>query len=221
MTYPTSGSLLDKGINSGLSTQITIKVGPTTVGAIQSATLSQNREIVVHEEIGTDGVVDSHPKNATKVELQVERIVFDQLRLTEAFARGFINLQAQRIPFDIQIIDRSAQFIPEDNAFSTAQTQNLLDQMNVVHTLHNCWFSSYSPTWAANNFIISERATIRAERISTHRDGKSAASGGLRGITYDHDDIERTTDITARVGRFSTVLNNPYGVFELFTGSSS
>lgn len=249
MTYPTSGSILDKGINSSLSTQITIKVGPTTVGAIQSATIRQDREVAVHEEIGTDGVVDSHPKNAAKVSMEVERIVFDQLRLTEAFARGFINLQAQRIPFDIQIIDRSEQFIP-NNAVRDAlagnqrpnwgdkiseaanriadkvglgvstfsETQDLLNQMSIVHVLHNCWFAAYAPTFAANNYIITERATIKAERITTHRGGESAVFGGLRGITYEHDDIERTTDHTGRPGRFTNRLDNPLDLIGFLTG---
>lgn len=247
-TYPSSGSLIETGINSSLSTQITIKVGPTTIGAIQSATIDQNREIAVHEEIGTDGVIDSHPKNAARVAMQVERIIFDQLRLTEAFARGFINLQAQRIPFDVQIIDKSEQFLPANfiqgggkssssllgASTSVRGVANFADQINggtnkdkeirdamdkmvLVHTLHSCWFSVYSPTWSANNYIISEKATIKAEKITSHRGGLSAVNGGLRGISFDYDDIERNTDVHGRPGRFDPSSINADEAFSIFS----
>lgn len=153
------------------------------------------------EEIGTDGIVDSHPKNAARIEFAVERIVFDQLKLTEAFSRGFINIQAQRIPFDIQIIDRSDQE----------------GQFSVVHTLHNCWFNSYSSAFNVNSYIVSESATIRAEKITTHRGGQSAVGGGLRGITFEYDEIERNTDVSGRVARFSSLPNTPNEIFQIFT----
>lgn len=190
MVYPQSGSLIEPSINSGLSTQITVKVGPTTIGAIQQLTVNQNREIAVHEEIGTDGIVDSHPKNAAKIDLQVQRIVFDQLRLTEAFGRGFINIQAQRLPFDVEIIDRTD--LSGDNA-----------SFSLVHVFHNCWFRTYSPTYSAENFIINEQATISVEYATSNRAAKSAVLGGKRGIPLEYDTIERETDVNGERGSFN------------------
>lgn len=235
---------MDASLSSGLSTQITIKVGATTVGAIQSLTVSQNRDVAMHEEIGTDGIVDSHPKNAAKVDLQVERIVFDQMRLTEAFSRGFINLQAQRISFDIQIIDTSEKFLAAsaisnkihdfsassqrynklfdavgENTASYKSMKNALEQFVLVHILHGCWFTNYTPTFTANNFIISEKASIRAEKITSHRGGVSAVNGGLRGIDFDYDNIERNTDTFGRVGRLDPSTINTNDLFRMLSGT--
>lgn len=187
--YPKSGSLLQSRINSNLSTQITIKVDRTTVGAIQQLQINQNREMWVQEEIGTDGIIEIHPKGATKIDINVTRIVFDQLRLPEAFARGFINIQSQRIPFDIQIMDRSSA---------------LTDQAIVVNTCHSCWFNSYSPTYAANDYIITETAGLKCEYMTTTVNGLSAANGGLRGIRFDFDSVERSTDVDGRRGRLDS-----------------
>ena len=107
MAYNDSGTLVVPEINSGLSTQIIIKVGNTIVGAIQTLVIRQDRDMTVVEEIGNDGIIEIHPKGSTKVTIDVTRIVFDNLRLTESFARGFINIQSQRFPFDIHVIDRS------------------------------------------------------------------------------------------------------------------
>jgi hypothetical protein len=189
MIYPTSGSLLNDKIHSGLSPQITIKVGSTTVGAIQRLQITQTREMLTWEEIGTDGVIEIHPKNAAKIDIQVNRIVFDYLRLPEAFGRGFVNLQAQRIPFDIQILDRSVRLNPDDA---------------IINVYHNCWFKNYSPTYQADNFIISESGSIACEYVTTSRQGQSAAQGGLRGVAYDYDTMERATDVNGRRGRFDS-----------------
>jgi len=187
MAYPKTHSLLSTQVNAGLSTQIVVRVGGTAVGAIQTLTITQQREMNVFEEIGTEGVVEVCPKGAAKITLTVERLVFDGLRLPEAFARGFINIQAQRYPFDIQIIE-------------TSGGEN--DQIAVVTVIHGCWFKSYSPTITANAFLISERAELQAEKITTSQGGHSAVYGGLRGIAFEYDSIERNTDKNGRVGRF-------------------
>lgn len=186
--YPSSGSTLRPNVSSGLSTTIIIKVGSTTIGAIQNLTINQNREMAIWEEIGTEGIIEIHPKNATKIDLAVTRIVFDELRLLESFARGFINLQAQRIPFDIHIIDLGAAK-NDDNALS--------------HICHNCWFKSYNTPYAANNFLIQETANLVCEYITSMRNAQNAAFGGLRGIDYNSDSIERNTDLTGKRGRFT------------------
>jgi hypothetical protein len=186
MTYPSSGSVLESEISSSLSTQITVKVGSVTIGAIQQLVVNQNRDMQRWEEIGTDGVVEIHPKGAARIELQVTRIVFDDMRLPEAFARGFINLQSQRIPFDIQLMDKSSAKISTNT---------------IVHIFNNCWFKSYSPTFRADNFIISENATIDCEYVTTNRNAVSAVYGGVRGIGYERDSVERSTDVNGNIGR--------------------
>jgi hypothetical protein len=187
MTYPQSGSLLQNRINSSLSTQISIKVGSTTVGAIQKLSITQNRDLWRHEEIGTEGVVEIHPKGAAKIEISVDRIVFDGMRLPEAFARGFVNLQSQRVPFDIHIIDKSEMKSSGDA---------------LVHVLNNCWFRQYNPQFRSDSFIISESAQILCEYITTTQNGISAVYGGLRGISYEYDTIERATDSRGQIGRY-------------------
>lgn len=191
MIYPNSGSALGSNINSGLSTQIVIKVGSTTVGAIQALTINQNRELCVWEEIGTEGIIEIHPKNATRIEISVQRVVFDELRMLESFGRGYINLQSQRVPFDIHIIDKSVSDGDGNNALS--------------HICHNCWFKQYSTPYNSNNFVVTEGANLVCEYITSMRNAQNASYGGSRGITYEYDTIERNTDLTGQRGRFTSV----------------
>ena len=53
--YPTSGSSLNSQISTSLSTQIVVKVGTETVGAIQSISIEQTRNIERVKELGLDG----------------------------------------------------------------------------------------------------------------------------------------------------------------------
>lgn len=189
MVYPNSGSLLTPQIHSGLSTQIVVKVDSTTVGAIQRLQIQQNRDMNVWEEIGTDGIVEIHPKGATKININVSRIVFDELRITEAFARSFVNLQSQRIPFNIYIIDK---------------TSSVNEKYAIIHVLNNCWFNRYSPTYQAENFLIMEEASLVCEYITSSREGQAVPYGGSRGISYEYDTIERSTDVNGRCGRLDS-----------------
>jgi hypothetical protein len=143
----------------------------------------------VWEEIGTDGIIEIHPKGAAKISVSVQRVVFDGLRLPEAFARGFINIQSQRIPFNIEIIDRSDSVEIGDA---------------VVSTLNNCWFKNYSPTFTAESFIIREQADIACEYITTMRNAISAVQGGKRGVAFDFDTVERNTDVKGIRGRLDS-----------------
>jgi len=186
--FPQSGSILSAIPQLGLSTQIVIKVGTTAIGAIQELTINQQRDIARHEEIGTDGIVDSHPRKAAKVGITVNRLVFDQLRLPEAFGRGFINLQAQRLPFDVQVIDR----------FAGTNT------LAAVHTYHNCWFGRYTQPYRANDYIITETADITCEFATSIQNGQNVPHGGLRGIPVEFDSIERETDLHGRRGRLDS-----------------
>lgn len=177
-TYPVTGSTLTSKISTGLSTQIIIKSGTETVGAIQSLSVKQNRPLERVKEIGLDGTLEITPRALTEVTLDVQRVVFDQLSVSEAFARGFINIQSQRIPFEILVIDRTAGD----------------DSLSVVHRYTNCWFTSMNIDYKADNYIIMQNASIWAETVSTTRNGENAAQGGARGINYQKEDRERDTD---------------------------
>lgn len=224
MSYPDSGSLIDGNINTGLSTQFLVKVGNTAVGAIQQIVVRQNRDMNIWEEIGNDGIIEIHPKGATKIELDVNRVVFDGMRLPEAFSRGFINIQSQRIPFDILLIDRST--VKNDKSWRQdviegfSKVTNVLGELgvgikatepyygHVVHIFNNCWFRSYSPTYKADDFVILENATLVCEYVTSMTDGKNVSDGGLRGIQYDYDTMERNTDLTGIRGKFYSVTDN-------------
>jgi hypothetical protein len=164
--FPNTGSNINAGhrTNSGLSTQIIIKVHNSPVGALQNLGVTQTRGLHRISEIGTDGVIEIVPNTATQYELSATRIVFDQLRLPESFSRGFRFIAAQRIPFDIDVIDISGTDpnTPDD------------DSNKVVMTYKNCWFNRYETPYAADNYIITETATLWCETaylVQVGRDG--------------------------------------------------
>lgn len=190
MSYPHSKSLLQPRINSQLSTQIIIKVDDVSVGAIQQLQVNQNKNMVYEEEIGTDGIIEIHPQGAAKIDLTVQRIAFDKLRITESFARGFINIQAQRIPFNIQVMDLTDSIVNSKNV--------------VVHEFHNCWFKVYNSTLTVNNYLIMENVNIACEYVTSSVDGINASYGGLRGINYIFDSVERKTDLIGKRGRLDS-----------------
>ena len=92
----------DSYTKTGLSTQIVIMVNGNPVGAIQSFGEQQNRSIKPINEVGTDGQMK--PQSSTTIKLNIQRVVFDGLSVTEAFSRGFRNIAAKRIPFDIIVL---------------------------------------------------------------------------------------------------------------------
>ena len=112
--------------------------------------------------------------------------MFDQLRLPEAFSRGFLNLQAQRFTFDIEVVDTFAGDA----------------SLAAIHTLKGCWLRRYSTPYRADNFLVSETAELVCERIVSLQGTGNAANGGLRGIPVEHDTIERATDLHGRPGGF-------------------
>lgn len=185
-TYPTTGSTLRSNISTGLSTQLLIKIENETVGAVQSLSITHNRGLFRVPEIGLDGFLEIVPNKPTEYQATVTRIVFDRLRLPEAFKRGFINIKSQLLPFDIQIIDRT----------------NGDDEGAVVHTLVNCWFQSYNPKYNAGDFIVQEDATILFEDIRTTlgTSQNTAVIGGARGIQPQTDTYGRETATDAGAG---------------------
>jgi len=228
MSYNDSGSSITPEISSGLSSQITIKVGNTTVGAIQTLTIRQDRDMTTVEEIGNDGIIEIHPRGSTKITMDVTRLVFDDLRLTESFARGFVNIQSQRFPFDIHLLDRATvkgeatSKLGKFTQNAQRKFSNFTDKLgslgvgitatepytgHVVHILNNCWFKSYSPTYRADNYLVTETATLVCEFVTSMVDGKNVSIGGKRGIQYDNDTIERNTDLTGARGKFYAFSN--------------
>jgi len=182
-TYPTTGSTLNSTISTGLSTQVLVKVENETVGAIQSIEVTHTRPLERVREVGTDGTLEIVPNRPCEYTLSVTRIVFDRLSLPEAFARGFMNIKSQLLPFDIQIIDRT----------------NGDGDASIIHTCKNCWFADYKPSFRADAFILQQQATLWCEDISTTQgtSQNSAVQGGARGINFQSNDRERQTDTGA------------------------
>jgi len=163
-SYPNTGSLIDRGTGddedgrttTGLSTQIIIRVNDVAVGALQSLSVTQTRALARVNEIGTDGHAEIVPNQATTYDLSVTRIVFDQLRLPEAFSRAFRFIAAQRVPFDIDIFDLNG-----------SDTQNAEVDFGaggvLVMKYVNCWFQQYVTPYQAGDYLITETANIQAE----------------------------------------------------------
>ena len=189
-TYPQTGSILTRepgGFNrtgTSLSTNIVIKVGPNTVGAIKQLQIVEQREIGMISEVGTDGHIDSVPTRSTDISGNVNRVRFDRLRLSESFGRGFIHLHAMRYPFNIEIIDN---FNGDGNNA-------------IITTLVNVWFSNFQYSYTADNFIIEDSAQWKAEAIRSTLSNGNAATGGERGLPLAIDPIEREADIGKRRG---------------------
>jgi len=201
-TFPNTGSTINRGLDdptegrtsTSLSTQIVIKVNNVAVGALQRLTISQNRPLYRVNEIGTDGNVEIVPQGSTTFELTAERIVFDQLRLPEAFSRSFRFINAQRIPFDIEIFD-----------INDADAQNAVVDANsggiVVMKFVNCWFSRYESPYNAENYIITETASIWAETgVVNSPDAFLPENSSLRTINPEANAIETSVNRGGRRG---------------------
>jgi hypothetical protein len=196
--YPNTSTIFDNGTvgtggstRTGLSTQVIVYVNGEPVGAIQSFQETQSRSNKPITEVGTDGIVELVPQSAAKFTLSVNRIVFDGLSLPESFARGFKNIHAQRIPFDIVVIDKFTG--GGDNA--------------VVTTYHNCWFNNLSKTYQTSDYTIAETAGIDCEFISSRRAKEPVANsqgvGGGREVDASKiqlDGVEQAVDSGDRRG---------------------
>lgn len=225
--YPQSGSLIsaDKGavdgtrssgVHAGLSTQIIIKVQEFSVGAIQEITVNQNRTLKRYNEVGTDGVVEIIPTSPTAVNVSIRRIVFDGMSLPESFGRVFSNIQAQRIPFNIDLYQTQyAEDVFEATPGITTPNIDIGPSvrrrtgMPLVKRIHNCWFARLSTPYNANNFIISETAEIQAEYITTFMPALSQSLRQPWAQGAAVDTIEREIDTTGRRASLSSVSLEP------------
>lgn len=188
-TYPNTGSILDSTTHTSLSTQVIILVNNEPVGAVQRFQIQQQRGHKRVTEVGTDGTIEIVPTRATEISLTIDRIAFDGLSLPEGFSRGFRNLQSQRIPFDIIVIDQFSG--TGDDA--------------IITTFHNCWFVSLGKTYNADDYVIQENCSVQVEYVSETRGGEAVALsqglGGGRQISgVDIDEAELLADSGSRRG---------------------
>lgn len=189
MVYPQTGSTLfgPQGQNetrTGLSTQIVIKVGPNTIGAIQNLSVTEARNILMIDEVGTDGHIDGVPNKSTDISGECKRIRFDRMRVAEAFSRGFLHTHAQRIPFDIVVIDN----------------WNGDGNSAIITTIQGVWIENISYAYGVDNWVISDDMRWKAQSISSTLSNGNAATGGTRNIPLAIDPIEQAADIGQRRG---------------------
>jgi hypothetical protein len=200
MVYPHTGSILtDAGRNvtrTGVSTNIIIQVDGNAIGAIQTLNIKEDRSIQTIDEVGTDGHIDSVPNKSTDVTGDCKRIRFDNLRVATAFSRGFVHASAQRIPFDIVILDIFAADEDDADGFNAAD--------NVITTvIKNVWIRSIGVAYSATDFVISEDMSWVGEHIYSYLgQGRPAAPAPeARPIPIiDDDAFERQADLGQRRG---------------------
>jgi hypothetical protein len=173
-----SGTTVDR-TGSSLSTNIIIQVNGTPIGAIQTLSINEQATITMIDEVGTAGHIDSAPTKATDISGDCQRIRYDLLTVTEAFSRDFLHVAAQRIPFDIVILDQTAG----DGANT------------VITTIQNVWIQKISWAYRQDNYLIVDDMSWVAEAIfSNLQSGASAASSGPRGFNLQTNSIEQLTD---------------------------
>ena len=169
-------------IRAGLSSLIEIRVPIRSsgdyeiVGAIQQLQVAEARRFERVQELASDGIVEILPISATDIEIRAERLVFDSLRLPEAFARGFQHIQAQVMPFDLQVKQKAGMptedsnpphqkdYEPEVRAdyFTALDEYNAKRMRTTVY--NNCWFVDYNTIYKSGAYLIMETAVIWAER---------------------------------------------------------
>jgi hypothetical protein len=200
---PQTGSIIDgpqgqDRTGTAISPNIVIKVGSVPVGAIQRLSLTESRTITMVDELGYDGHIDSVPTKATDISGECTRIRYDLMYIATAFGRDFLHVDAQRIPFDIDIYDNWNG--PGSNA--------------VVTTVRNVWIERIGYAYQADNFIIIDDMSFKAESIYSTLNGGNASQGGVRGpAILSIDPIEQATD----VGSYRGALTAPGLISDYFT----
>ena len=172
---------------TALSPLIVVKVGNNPVGAIQSITITEERQITMVDEVGTDGHIDSAPSRSTNISIDCTRIRFDRMRITEAFSRDYLHIHSQRIPFDIEIYDNW-----QGNGNNA-----------IITTIKNVWIGRLNVRYQAENFIIADEMSGQAETIYSTLNGKAVLAsghGGIGGMQLDVDSIELDADQGNRLG---------------------
>jgi hypothetical protein len=200
MTYPHTGSQLtdaDRNVTrTGVSTNIIIQVDGNPIGAIQSLSINEARNIQMIDEVGTDGHIDSVPNKSTNINGSCKRVRFDNLRVASAFSRGFVHVCAQRIPFDIVVLDIFAA--DEDDADGFNGSDNV-----ITTVIKNVWIKSIKVDYSSQDFVVSENMDWEAEHIYSYLgQGSSAASApeARQLQVIDNDAFEKAADTGKRRG---------------------
>ena len=149
-----------------LSTNIVVKVDNYIVGAIQSMNITEARDVKMIDEVGTDGHIDSAPTKSTDITGDCERVRFDRQRIAESFARGFVHVAAQRIPFDIEIHDSFHDLDPNNS---------------IITTLKNVWITQISYSYTVNDWVVSDKMNFKAESIHSILANNNVVTGVANG----------------------------------------
>lgn len=161
-TDATTGTVIDpqmtnreQGAQNGLlqtSTNIKLLINGSTIGMVQSLSVSENRTINKLAAIGAEGVVQAVPGNTNGGQLSISRIALYDSRFADAvgindttdIAAGvFVTLRNQRVPFEIAI-----------------ETPISASKMDVT-TYCDCWISSYSKSYAVSTITVAENLTVQ------------------------------------------------------------
>lgn len=149
-----------------LSTNIIIKVDNYIVGAVQTLSYTERRDVRMIDEVGTDGHIDGAPTKSTDITGSCDRIRFDRQRIAESFGRAFIHVHSQRIPFDIEVHDIFAGG----------------DQANeIITTLHGVWITEIQNQYQAGEWIITDKMSFSAKGISSILNNNNVVSGVANG----------------------------------------
>lgn len=195
MVYPqTSSPIGENKTRTSLSTNIIIKIGNNPVGAVQKLDITESRQITMIDEVGTDGHIDGAPTKSTTISGNCSRIRFNRMRIAEAFSRGFLHAHAQRIPFNIDIIEKWSN---DDNA-------------SIVTTLTGVWINKISYSFGSSDFIITDDMSFEAQAISSMMANTNAARGGTTNMPLQIDTIERTADVGLRRGSMDSDYLNAF-----------
>jgi len=205
MAYPYTGSPVSSSATStGLSTQILVKVDGIAVGGIQTMNIDQRRPLKPITEVGTDGHIEVVPSGATTFEITISRIYFDRKTITEALGRQFINIQAQRYPFDIYVYDfHNVSASTLDSSFDVADsdgTDGTVTSGVMVTVYENCWIGSKRESFTSSDYIITQDVSVTAEFCHTFMDNVNT-SASKAALPADDDErtlaqLERLVDVS-------------------------
>ena len=190
LTYPGGQNKTSTAISVNILITVRSPTGNIPVGAIQTLSVSETRNIKMINEISTDGSIDSTPDSSTVITGSCDRIRFDRLRITEAFGRGFLHVASQAYPFDIVIFDK----------------QKLAQGSQISTVIKNVWIKSLDYSYSSSDWVIMDRMTWQAEKIfSILNNGSStpAAQGGEIAIPFSNIPVERAADTSIQGGSLS------------------
>lgn len=167
-----------------LSTNIIIKVDGNVVGAVKSLDVTESRDVKMIPEVGNAAVIDSAPSSVASFSGRCARTRFDRMRIAEAFSRGFIHVHSQRLPFNIEIQD----------TFADSDAANA-----IITTIENVWITEISYTYSAEDFVIVDNMSWKAERIysllNNNHVAQAVANGRSNPITLNQFEVQADSGI--------------------------